>query len=678
MTFGRTVLIVKDKDSGPMATNFRPITCLPLMWKLFTGILGEMLYQHLEERELLPKEQKGCQNNARGTKDQLLIDKMIIKNCKRRLIGLGMAWIDFRKAFDMVPHSWIIKCMSMFGVADNIISVLSKSMEYWRTELSSGGERIGEVNIRRGIFQGDSLSPLLFVMSLIPLSLVLRKVKAGYNLGSGNGTVNHLLFMDDLKVYGKNENQVDTLVQTVRVVSSDMGMEFGISKCAMLVMKKGKIVSCEGITLPNDKRIRALSDDNKAYKYLGVLEVDDIRHSEMKDGIRKEYFRRLRKILKSKLNGGNVIKAINSRAVSLVRYGAGIIDWAKDELRQIDRKTRKLLTIYHALHPQADVDRLYMARADGGRGLIGVEDCVALEVTSLIKYINKSMETTLKAVLRENIWSVEETTVDKSMMNEERKRKLLDKPLHGQFFGSTQDRDEKSWEWIKKGKLKKETEGLLMAAQDQALRTNSIKCRVDKQKVSPSCRMCGEREETVAHVTAECKMLAQKYYKNWRHDKVAQIIHWRLCEKLGFYRGEKWYNHLPEPVLESENSKILWDFKIQTDLPIEANKPDIVFLDKIIRKCYIIDVACPFDTRVSAKEKEKIDKYQDLKREITRIWKCAEVVVVPIIIGALGTLPKGLRKWLNVIDMGEELDLLQRTCILGSARILRRVLGMPS
>ena len=207
-----------------------------------------------------------------------------------------------------------------------------------------------------------------------------------------------------------------------------------------------------------------------------------------------------------------------------MRYGAGIIDWTKDELRQIDRKTRKLLTIHRALQPQADVDRLYMARADGGRGLIRVEVCIALEVTSLVKYINKSMEATLKAVLRENILSIEKATVDKTMMNEERKRKLVDKPLHGQFFRSTQDRDEKSWDWVEKGKLKKETEGLLMAAQDQALRTNSNKCRIDKQKVLPSCRMCGEREETVVHVTGKCKTLAQKYYKNWRHHKVAQII----------------------------------------------------------------------------------------------------------------------------------------------------------
>ena len=69
---------------------------------------------------------------------------------------------------------------------------------------------------------------------------MLRKIKVGYDLGGGNGMVNHLLFMDDLKLYGKNENQVDSLIQSVRIVSEDMRMEFGISKCATLIMKRGK------------------------------------------------------------------------------------------------------------------------------------------------------------------------------------------------------------------------------------------------------------------------------------------------------------------------------------------------------------------------------------------------------------------------------------------------------
>ena len=237
MTKGRTVLIIKDKEIGPAATKFRPITCLSLMWKLLTGVMSDEIYQHLESKRLLPSEQKGRQRNSRGTKDQLLIDKMIIRNCKRRLTGLGMAWIDFRKAFDMVPHTWITKCMTMFSVADNMTNLLENSMKQWNTELISGGESLGHVEIKRGIFQGDSLSPLLFILALIPLTIVLRKVKAGYDLGKGNGIINHLLFMDDLKLYGKSEKQIDTLVQSVRIVSSDMCMEFGVSKCAILIMK---------------------------------------------------------------------------------------------------------------------------------------------------------------------------------------------------------------------------------------------------------------------------------------------------------------------------------------------------------------------------------------------------------------------------------------------------------
>ena len=75
----------------------------------------------------------------------------------------------------MVPHSWIIECLDLFGVAENIKSLLVNSMEKWKVMLCSGNSELGEVEIKRGIFQGDSLSPLVFVLALIPLSLILRK-----------------------------------------------------------------------------------------------------------------------------------------------------------------------------------------------------------------------------------------------------------------------------------------------------------------------------------------------------------------------------------------------------------------------------------------------------------------------------------------------------------------------
>ena len=95
------------------------------------------------------------------------------------------------------------------------------------------------MKIRRGIFEGDSLSPLLFVLAVIPLSIMLRKVKAGYDLGGNKGTVNHFLVMDDLKLYEKNKRQLDTLANSVRIFSEDVQMQFEISKCAILIMRGG-------------------------------------------------------------------------------------------------------------------------------------------------------------------------------------------------------------------------------------------------------------------------------------------------------------------------------------------------------------------------------------------------------------------------------------------------------
>ena len=114
LTKGRTVLVVKDKGNGGDVANFRPTTCLPLMWKLFTGVLADTTYKHLERKSLLPEEQSGCRRNSRGTKDHLLKDKVIFKNCRRRQTGLGMVWVDYKKAYDMIPSmSWIIECMNM-------------------------------------------------------------------------------------------------------------------------------------------------------------------------------------------------------------------------------------------------------------------------------------------------------------------------------------------------------------------------------------------------------------------------------------------------------------------------------------------------------------------------------------------------------------------------------------
>ena len=110
LTRGRTSLLQKDKSKGNVASNYRPITCLPLMWKLLTGVIADQIYAHLDQKKLLPEEQKGCRKVSRGTNNLLCIDRAVIKEVKSRNKNLAMAWIDYKKAYTF-PHLWITECL---------------------------------------------------------------------------------------------------------------------------------------------------------------------------------------------------------------------------------------------------------------------------------------------------------------------------------------------------------------------------------------------------------------------------------------------------------------------------------------------------------------------------------------------------------------------------------------
>ena len=128
----------------------------------------------------------------------------------------------------------------MYKVSDEVINFIDKTMKTWRVELTVGGRRLAEAKILRRIFQGDALSPLLFIIAMMPLNHILRKCTAEYKLSRSQEKVNHLMYMGDIKLFAKSEKELETLIHTVRLYSRDIGMELGIGKCAMLVTKSGK------------------------------------------------------------------------------------------------------------------------------------------------------------------------------------------------------------------------------------------------------------------------------------------------------------------------------------------------------------------------------------------------------------------------------------------------------
>ena len=318
---------------------------------------------------------------------------MILKEVKTRKKNLAMGWIDYQKAFDMLPHSWIIDCLYSLELNKKLITFLQFTIKNWPVELVCNNEKLGEVEIKRGIFQGDSLSPLLFVITQI-----LKATRHCYSFANKE-KINHLLYMDDLKLYAKTEEELDSLVQTVRVFSEDIGMKFSIEKFSMLVIKRGKKVKSDGIKLPNDTVMKALRD-GEGYKYLGILQADDLQKKEMKIKVLNEYKRRVRKIGKTKLNGRNIVKGINTWAIPVLRYSAPFLSWTKTELQSIDGKTRKLSIMHNGLHPRSDVDRLYIPKKVGERGLANAEDTVILAKISLEDHIKKSDKKTFMCSYR--------------------------------------------------------------------------------------------------------------------------------------------------------------------------------------------------------------------------------------------------------------------------------------
>ena len=248
------------------------------------------------------------------------------------------------------------------------------------------------------------------------------------------------------------------------------------------------------------------------------------------------------------------------------------------------------MTMHKTLHPRDDVDRLYVSRKEGGRGLASIEDSVDALIQRLEDYIEKHERGLITDIRNDT-----NNTID-DRMTITRKQKWEKKQLYDRFKRLKNNiSHQKTWTWLRKGNLMRETESLLIAAQDNAIRTNHIKVRIDKTQQNSKCRLYGDRDETINHIISECSKLAQKKYKA-RHEWVGKMIHWETSKKFKFDHTNKRYMYNPASVLENDTHKLQWDFNIQTDHLIPARRPNLIIIN--IKKksiCKIVDFAVPAD-----------------------------------------------------------------------------------
>ena len=214
-----------------------------------------------------------------------------------------------------------------------------------------------------------------------------------------------------------------------------------------------------------------------------------------------------------------------------------------------------------------------------------------------------------------------------------------------------------------------ETEGFIVAAQDQSLFTRNFQANILYNGADPRCRFCNTSTETIDQLISGSTILAPNEYTN-RHHRVGQYIHWKICNHYNIGTPNK-----PLPVVDTPKVTILCDFSIRTDRTIQAKRPDIIIKHKQNKTCQLIDMSVPSDSNTSAKEFEKLSKYKDLEIEIAKMWKM-KTKTIPVIVGALGMIKKGTQKYVNEIPGNLSLAEIQKIVLSTTAYILRRTLSL--
>ncbi|XP_045474950.1 uncharacterized protein LOC123680878 [Harmonia axyridis] len=626
-THGVTYMIPKKGDPT-IPDSYRPITCLPSAYKIITSTIGQKIRIHLKTNNLMAWEQNGCEKSGKGSKELLIIDNLITKQAKRKQKNISMAWIDYQKAFDSVPHSWLLEILRIYKVDPKIISFFQFLMSTWRTSLrlegSSELNKSPAIMIKRGIFQGDSFSPLWFCLAMNPLSSMLNRSSYGYSLDAEK-KLTHLFYIDDLKLYARGRQQLEGELELVRKFSEDIGMRFGLNKCATVSVKRGKLERVESILLTDGQALANLGAEQR-YKYLGVQQTYEIRQRENKEEVEKELIKRVRTILNTQLTAKNKITALNIWAIPAFTYTAGILTWSRTDLERLDRKIRTTLTQFGLLHPNSAIERLYIPRRDAGRGLISLEDGYLKEEEKLKTYfVNKNLPVHQWVAAQRYSTATpglnNEQEPERENMVEKWKDNWRTKPLHGRFYSSLHqiDVDLPSTNiYLTQGYLYPQTEGTLMAIQDQVVPTRVYARHIMKiDTETTKCRLCNNAEESVQHLSSGCSSIAGTKYLS-RHNNMGKVVHQLLCLK----------------------ERLLQGF-----------------------------------TPLSKAYGEKITKYEALSRQMKSTYQLNNVKVKPLIISCNGLVHRKTVKHLLEMDLPHNtIAWMQKAVILGTVNIIRQVL----
>ena len=703
-----TILLPKNPNTH-QAKNYRPIACLNTTYKLFTGILNIFVEDHCTSNNIITLEQAGGKKGSWGCIDQLLINKMVMDEVRTHRRNIFVMYFDYRKAFDSISHTWLFEALKLAKVPEEIINVIKNLTKKWSTKVGlQTKETISITDIIRyltGLLQGDCLSLILFILCVNPLSHLLNTGCDGYATGppgNRNTEITNFLFVDDLKTYSANRTSAIKQLEIITEFTNDIGMQFGEDKCAYINIEKGTRKRLDTPIELNGLKMNELKEDD-SYKYLGMDEDVAYKGELTKDRVRKEYYRRVKKIWRSELYSRNKVIAHNIFATPIFTLTFGVLDWTKKEIQQVDVQTRKILTFTGNFHRNSSVDGLYATRTDGGRGLNSIYDIFVtrlialhdhlIETSHVNKYIALVMHHEEQRLVRiseefKRVLGIEGNVANisnqvKNSIKKQHREAHVQKVQHGYVHNrqAAVPGYNKSLtnQWLTQQGMISHSEGYIFAIQEQEINTRALQAKREHSNnpdFDKKCRFCHSKTEDIFHLLCSCDYLSASMYLPMRHNEVALVVYNGLIKN---HFKDYPYVH-PPPVWKNGHIELWWDLYVTTTPRVKHNKPDIVVWDRKSKTCSIVDVCVPLDCNVHDQEKKKIDTYSPLIVGLLRLYPEYKFEVIPLVIGATGLITDTLVKFLKMLIDNENnvmklITKMQVKALIGSMRVLKSALS---
>lgn len=724
---GRTILLPKDGDDT-LPENYRPITCLNTCYKIMTKAIASWIDLRSRDTPARPTEQRALRKGEWGTTSALVFDGAKLLDVRaQRGRKIHTAWIDYAKAYDSLPHSVIRTVLKSLRLPDGMYRTINTMMDSWKTQIEIGRSRGKVYRIQRGVLQGDSLSPLLFIIGISPLSAHLNRMAKcpTYTKLDGSLNFNHQLYVDDLKLYARTEESFKALFKATQVATEALGMRINLKKTAVT-----SVVTSFGESA--EVPVLGVKD---SYKYLGIYQnlVTDIGQTQKE--LTERMGAKIRRLMSSDLNVRQKVIGFNTTVIPMARYvylnaiNKGHLASDLAHAKKLDKWTRRLFVECKVRYSKGNTSRLYIPPEVGGLGIRRFE--TELKSDIVVREIYIRCHPTMKACLQlfEKMSSRNKRNplsdgkvirkgnsinmnFDLLQMNDKQAKSMSELAHTARLYlqQSQATLDLNRWResmyhqrimkdnnidikrsnlWVKGGNLSSESLRLGFAIQEGQVLVNTHPALAHK---SSKCRKCGAERETVQHVLTTCPAWRTNANIN-RHDSAVRNIHYVACRKLGL--DPPHYSQAIPSIMKNENGEVRWNMPVHTGTKLKHNRPDLTIHSRNRNEIIVVELAVSDPSNIAKQREIKRVKYAvnssvavdhtnaeelapgpNLIQEMAQKHRCSVKLLV-VVVGTAGEYgikqASEVRRRLKLskIETDNLLERIARSAVLGSCRVIK-------